>query len=69
MLRYADGWSLFSLISDVSATHKGAGYEINSYTSSSPLRGSTNAQGASILVGMLMLNESQMRQPWDLTIH
>ena len=68
MLRYADGWSLLSLISDVAATHKGVGYEINSYKSSSPLRGSTNAQGAGILVVML-LNESQMRQPWDLTIH
>ncbi len=69
MLRYADGWSLLSLISDVAAIRKGTGYEINSYTSSSPLRGSTNAQGAGILVVMLLLNESQMRQPWDLTIH
>ena len=68
MLRCADGWSLLSLISDVAATRKGVGYEIDSYTSSSPLRGSTNAQGAGILVVML-LNESQMRQPWDLTIH
>ena len=33
MLRQADGLSLLSLISDVTATRKGSGHEINSHTS------------------------------------
>ena len=33
MLGYVEGRSLLSLISDVTATRKGSGHEINSHTS------------------------------------
>lgn len=33
MLRQADEWSLLSVISDVAATRKESGYELNSHTS------------------------------------
>ena len=67
MLRYADGWSLLSLISDVGATRKGSEHEINSHTSVEPRSGSTDAYGAGILADAvtLLMDESQVRQPWD----
>ena len=67
MLRQTDGWSLLSLISDVTTTRKGAGHEINSHTSIFAISWLERCLWADNLADAvrLMKNDSQTCQPYS----